>query len=61
MSASLPPGALAARLGAALTDVSATGERRAGDDTDTALDTELVVEVLAGSGRHGTLTVVRIR
>ncbi|MET8502886.1 ATP-dependent DNA ligase [Streptomyces microflavus] len=60
LSATLPP-ALAARLGAALADAPAMGERRAGDETYTALDTELVVEVLAGSGRHGTLTVVRIR
>ncbi|WP_435886764.1 ATP-dependent DNA ligase [Streptomyces microflavus] len=59
-SATLPP-ALAARLGAALADTPAAGEGRAGDETYTALDTELVVEVLAGSGRHGTLTVVRIR
>ncbi|MGQ4412639.1 hypothetical protein ACN6K8_004817 [[Kitasatospora] papulosa] len=27
----------------------------------TGLDADLVVEVLSGSGRHGTLTVVRIR
>lgn len=51
---------LASRLGAALADAPATVERRAGDETYTALDTELVVEVLAGSGRHGTLTVVRM-
>lgn len=25
------------------------------------VDTGLVVEVLAGSGRHGTLTIVRVR
>ncbi|WP_190167857.1 hypothetical protein [Streptomyces microflavus] len=60
LSATLPP-ALAAWLGAALADAPATGERRAGDETYTALDTELMVEVLAGSGRHGTLTVVRMR
>ncbi|MEU8701677.1 DNA ligase [Streptomyces sp. NPDC048680] len=59
LSARLAP-ALAARIGAALADAPATGEHRTGDDTYTALDTELVVEVLAGSGRHGTLTVVRI-
>ncbi|MEV3898371.1 hypothetical protein [Streptomyces anulatus] len=29
--------------------------------TYTGLDTDLVVEVLAGSGGHGTVTVVRIR
>ncbi|MDX2407292.1 DNA ligase [Streptomyces microflavus] len=56
-----PPPALAARLGAALADTPAAGEGRAGDETYMALDTELVVEVLAGSGRHGTLTVVRMR
>ncbi|MEU5289388.1 hypothetical protein AB0G97_36130 [Streptomyces sp. NPDC020755] len=54
LSATLAP-ALAARLGAALADATATGERRTGDETYTALDTELVVEVLAGSGRHGAL------
>ncbi|MFI5727076.1 hypothetical protein [Streptomyces cyaneofuscatus] len=60
LSARLAP-ALAARIGAALAAVPATGEHRAGDETYTALSTELLVEVLAGSGRHGTLTVARIR
>ncbi|MEU4181490.1 DNA ligase [Streptomyces sp. NPDC026589] len=60
LSARLAP-ALAARIGAALAGAPATGEHRAGDETYTALNTELVVEVLAGSGRHGTLTVARIR
>ncbi|MEV7275145.1 hypothetical protein ACIQIG_33045 [Streptomyces bacillaris] len=30
-------------------------------ETYTGLVTDLVVEVLAGTGRHGTLTVVRAR
>lgn len=60
LSARLAP-ALAAGIGAALADVPAAGVHRAGDETYMALGTELVVEVLAGSGRHGTLTVVRIR
>ncbi|MFE6985771.1 hypothetical protein [Streptomyces griseus] len=38
----------------------ARGEGRAGGETDPALAT-VVVEVLAGSGRHGTLSVVRAR
>ncbi|WP_192806935.1 hypothetical protein [Streptomyces arboris] len=53
--------ALADRIGAALADAPATGVRRTGDETYMALDTEPVVEVLAGTGRHGTLTAVRIR
>ncbi|GGW17696.1 DNA ligase [Streptomyces globisporus] len=52
---------LAARIGAVLAAAPVTGERRTGEETYAGLDTELVVEVLAGSGRHGTLTVVRIR
>lgn len=60
LSARLAP-ALAARIGSALAGAPATGEHRAGDETYTALSTELVLEVLAGSGRHGTLTVARIR
>ncbi|MGW4253362.1 ATP-dependent DNA ligase [Streptomyces californicus] len=61
LSAPLAP-ALAARIGAALTTAPATGEESAPDgETYTALDADLVVEVLAGSGRHGTLTVVRTR
>ncbi|MFE6985773.1 hypothetical protein [Streptomyces griseus] len=52
---------LADRVGTAvLDDVPATGERRVGDETYTAFDAEPVVEVLAGSGHHGTLTVVWI-
>ncbi|MFF0333811.1 hypothetical protein ACFYUM_14655 [Streptomyces fimicarius] len=49
------------RVGTVLADAPATGEGRAGDETYTEFDAELVVEVLAGSGRHGTLTAVRIR
>ncbi|MDQ0701197.1 ribosomal protein S28E/S33 [Streptomyces sp. W4I9-2] len=37
------------------------GEHRTDVETYTGLDAGLVVEVLAGSGRHGTVTVVRIR
>ncbi|MFF3974842.1 hypothetical protein ACFYZ6_33985 [Streptomyces rubiginosohelvolus] len=49
-------------IGAALAAAPVTGERRTRDaETYTALGTELLVEVLTGSGRHGTLTVVRIR
>ncbi|MFC9033700.1 hypothetical protein [Streptomyces arboris] len=54
--------ALAARIGALLADAPATGEHRAETgETYTALATGLVVEVLAGTGRHGTLNVVRAR
>ncbi|MCX5166291.1 hypothetical protein OOK39_45485 [Streptomyces sp. NBC_00264] len=37
------------------------GERRAEGEPYTRVETVLVVEVLAGSGWHGTLTVVRMR
>ncbi|WP_050513837.1 hypothetical protein [Streptomyces griseus] len=50
--------ALAARLGVLLADAPAMGEHRTGaGETYTALDTGLVVEVPAGTGRHGTLSV----
>ncbi|WP_146063506.1 hypothetical protein [Streptomyces sp. SM11] len=53
---------LAARLGALLADAPEAGEHRTETgETYTALATDLVVEVLAGTGRHGTLTVVRAR
>ncbi|MET8406226.1 hypothetical protein [Streptomyces sp900116325] len=52
---------LAAHIGAALTDAEVVGERRAEGETYTRIQTDLTVEVLAGSGRHGTLTVVRMR
>lgn len=61
LSAPLDP-VLAARLGALLADAPATGEHRTETgETYTALVTGLVVEVLAGTGRHGTLSVVRAR
>ncbi|MFB6908021.1 DNA ligase [Streptomyces bacillaris] len=54
--------ALAGRLGVLLDDGPATGEQYTGEgETYTGLVTQLVVEVLAGTGRHGTLTVVRAR
>ncbi|MFJ8846378.1 hypothetical protein ACIRFF_26155 [Streptomyces cyaneofuscatus] len=55
-SARLDP-SLAARVGAALAAAPGPGEQ----DGGLLSDAGLVVEVLAGSGRHGTLTVVRIR
>lgn len=60
LSARLEP-VLAARIGAALADAPTTGERRAHGEPYTGLDSDVVVEILAGTGRHGTLTVVRIR
>ncbi|XXZ53155.1 hypothetical protein AAGT00_35305 (plasmid) [Streptomyces cavourensis] len=54
--------ALAGRLGVLLADAPATGEQRTvAGETYTGLGADLVVEVLAGTGRHGTLTVVRAR
>ncbi|MFJ9690439.1 DNA ligase [Streptomyces bacillaris] len=54
--------ALAGRLGVLLADAPVTGEQRTGaGEAYTGLVTRLVVEVLAGTGRHGTLTVVRAR
>jgi ATP-dependent DNA ligase len=61
LSAPLDP-ALAARLGVLLADAPATGQHRTdAGETYTGLATDLVVEVLAGAGRHGTLSVVRAR
>ncbi|WP_331737165.1 hypothetical protein OG520_44190 (plasmid) [Streptomyces sp. NBC_00984] len=60
MSARLEP-VLAARVGEALGGAVVVGERRAEGEPYTRVETDLVVEVLAGSGRHGTLTVVRMR
>ncbi|MFF3787825.1 hypothetical protein [Streptomyces sp. NPDC001933] len=37
------------------------GERRAEGEPYTRVESDLVVEVLARSGRHGTLTVTRTR
>ncbi|MET8188782.1 hypothetical protein ABZV15_23840 [Streptomyces sp. NPDC005246] len=52
---------LAAHIGAALADAEVMGERRTEGETYTRIQTDVTVEVLAGSGRHGTLTVVRMR
>ncbi|MEU0633408.1 hypothetical protein [Streptomyces sp. NPDC005989] len=60
MSARLEP-VLAARVGEALSGEAVVGERRAEGEPYTRVETDLVVEVLAGSGRHGTLTVIRMR
>ncbi|MDX3343753.1 DNA ligase [Streptomyces sp. ME02-6979.5a] len=61
LSAPLDP-VLAARLGALLDGAIETGEQRTETgETYTGLVTGLVVEVLAGTGRHGTLSVVRAR
>ncbi|MCX5112220.1 hypothetical protein OOK13_44990 [Streptomyces sp. NBC_00378] len=60
MSARLEP-VLAARVGEALSGAAAVGERRAEGELYTRVGTDLVVEVLAGSGRHSTLTVIRMR
>ncbi|WP_435285274.1 DNA ligase [Streptomyces bacillaris] len=60
LSARLDP-VLAGRIGEALTAVEAVGERQADGETYTRVDGYLTVEVLAGSGRHGTLTVTRMR
>ncbi|KQX27585.1 hypothetical protein ASD97_25145 [Streptomyces sp. Root63] len=60
LSARLDP-VLAGRIADALTAAEVVGERRAEGETYTRVDTDLAVEVLAGSGRHGTLTVTRMR
>ncbi|MFG3244136.1 hypothetical protein [Streptomyces sp. NPDC048157] len=52
---------LAAGIGAVLAGAEALEERRAGDEPYMRVETDLVVEVLAGTGRHRTLTVVRMR
>ncbi|MGW2844392.1 ATP-dependent DNA ligase [Streptomyces sp. NPDC001274] len=57
LSARLDP-VLAARVGAVL---AGAGEQRAAGEVYTRVEVGLVVEVLAGSGRHGTLTVTRMR
>lgn len=59
LSARLAP-VLALRIGAALADAPVTGEHQTADEPYIGLDADVVVEVLAGSGRHGTLTVARI-
>ncbi|MFI5649876.1 DNA ligase [Streptomyces anulatus] len=60
LSARLDP-VLAGRIADALTAAEMLGERRAEGETYTRVDSDLTVEVLAGSGRHGTLTVTRMR
>ncbi|MER6610780.1 hypothetical protein ABT282_34020 [Streptomyces sp. NPDC000927] len=52
---------LAVRVGSVLVGAETVGERHAEGEPYTRVETGLVVEVLAGSGRHGTLTVVRMR
>ncbi|MEU2908107.1 hypothetical protein ABZ771_35385 [Streptomyces globisporus] len=53
--------ALAARVRAVLAASLAPSEPRVREGEFTSLDTGLVVEALAGAGRHGTLAVVRMR
>ncbi|MEU0098297.1 DNA ligase [Streptomyces sp. NPDC006267] len=60
LSARLDP-VLAGRIADALTAAEVVGERRAEGEAYTRVDSDLTVEVLAGSGRHGTLTVTRMR
>jgi len=60
LSARLDP-VLAGRIADALTTADVVGERRADGETYTRVDGYLTVEVLASSGRHGTLTVTRMR
>ncbi|MFE7477273.1 DUF1259 domain-containing protein [Streptomyces sp. NPDC057575] len=60
VSARLEP-VLVARVGEALSGMAVVGERRAEGEPYTRVESDLVVEVLAGSGRHGTLTVTRMR
>ncbi|MFD4764095.1 hypothetical protein ACFWOJ_36305 [Streptomyces sp. NPDC058439] len=52
---------LAVQVGEALGGAMVVGERQAGGEPYTRVETDLVVAVLAGSGRHGTLTVTRMR
>ncbi|MER6499180.1 DNA ligase [Streptomyces sp. NPDC001455] len=60
LSARLDP-VLAARVSAVLAGAETIGEQYAEGEPYTRVETGLVVEVLAGSGRHGTLTVTRMR
>ncbi|WP_435597016.1 ATP-dependent DNA ligase [Streptomyces anulatus] len=60
LSARLDP-VLAGPIADALTAAEVVGERRAEGETYTRVDGDLTVEVLASSGRHGTLTVTRMR
>ncbi|MFD8469060.1 hypothetical protein ACFV10_28630 [Streptomyces cyaneofuscatus] len=52
---------LAAQIGRAIAGLPDAGRASAEGEPYVRADTGVVVEVLAGSGRHGTLTVVRIR
>ncbi|MGW1230278.1 hypothetical protein [Streptomyces sp. NPDC002530] len=60
LTARLDP-VLAGHIAEALSAATVTGERRAEGETYTRVDSDVTVEVLAGSGRHGTLTVTRMR
>ncbi|MFB6879117.1 hypothetical protein [Streptomyces sp. NPDC056323] len=60
VSARLEP-VLAARVGEALSGAVVVRERRVEGEPYTRVESDLVVEVLDGSGRHGTLTVTRMR
>ncbi|MCX4679056.1 hypothetical protein OG413_27745 [Streptomyces sp. NBC_01433] len=60
LSARLVAG-LAGRIGRELAAAGEAGGEVIEGETYTGLDTGLVVEVLAGPGRHGILTVTRIR
>ncbi|MET8748193.1 hypothetical protein [Streptomyces sp. NPDC004728] len=44
-----------------MSGAAVVGEWRAEGEPYTRVESDLVVEVLAGSGRHGTLTVPRMR
>ncbi|MER5360782.1 hypothetical protein [Streptomyces sp. NPDC002785] len=52
---------LAVRVGEALGGAAVAGKRQAGGEPYARVETGLVVEVLAGSGRQRTLTTTRIR
>jgi len=60
LSSRLEP-VLARRIGDTISTAPFAGERQAEGEKYTRIDTDLVVEVLAGSGRHGVLTVTRVR
>ncbi|WP_399553866.1 DNA ligase (plasmid) [Streptomyces anulatus] len=52
---------LAVQVGRVIAGLPDGSRDRAEKESYVRVDTGLVVEVLAGSGRHGTLTVVRVR
>lgn len=52
---------LAVQVGRVIAGLPDDGRARAERESYVRVDTGLVVEVLAGSGRHGTLIVVRVR